>query len=111
MTVKMILLLLVITWGGSFASICLKRASGGNGIFGLLKDKFFWLGGILYGSAALLNILALRFIDFSLFMPLTSFTYIWTMLISAVFLKEKLSFRKLVGVLGIVVGAILITIG
>lgn len=108
---KMILLLLVITWFGSFASFSLKKASGGNGLFGLLKDKYFWLGGILYGSAALLNILALRFIDFSLFLPLTSITYIWTMIISVVFLHEKLSFRKIGGVLLILVGAILISVG
>ena len=48
-------------------------------------------------------------IDYSVVLPLTSITYIWTMLVSFLFLKEHISVKQIIGVSMIVVGAVLIT--
>ncbi|GAA5415828.1 4-amino-4-deoxy-L-arabinose-phosphoundecaprenol flippase subunit ArnE [Paraliobacillus ryukyuensis] len=65
-------------------------------------------GGICYGSGALLNIYVLKKVDYTVVFPLTSITYIWTFLIAALFLKEPMTLRKLVGVVCIILGTILI---
>lgn len=43
-------------------------------------------------------------------LPLTSITYIWTLVISYKFLKEKITFKKIIGIILIIVGAIIIAI-
>ena len=47
---------------------------------------------------------------YSVVLPLTAITYIWTLVISNRILKEKISRKKIVGVLCILVGAILIAV-
>lgn len=104
------ILLIAMTLLGSVASLFLKKASGHS----RLKEYFFdinlYIGGGLYLSAAILNIIVLRKLDYSLVLPLTSITYIWTMLISYAVLKEKITKKKMIGVLLILVGAVCISI-
>lgn len=100
------ILLLIMTMLGSVASLFLKKASGHSKIQGYLFDYNLYIGGILYLSSSVLNILILRKLDYSVVLPLTSITYIWTMLISYTFLKESITNKKLIGVLLILVGAI-----
>ena len=57
----------------------------------------------------LLNIFILRYLDYSIVLPLASITYIWTMVISVVCLKEKVTRKQMSGVLLIMIGAILVT--
>jgi len=45
-----------------------------------------------------------------LVLPLTSITYIWTMLVSYLALKEKITKNKIIGVILICVGAVLLVI-
>ncbi len=101
--------LIVMTLLGASASLFLKKASGSEGIFGLIKNVNFYAGGILYLLAALLNIYILKFLDYSVVLPLTSFTYIWTMALSYFVLKEKITGRKLVGVALILAGAVAVS--
>ena len=108
-TVVIILLLLVMTWMGTFASVFFKKASGSSGIKGLITNKYLWIGGLIYVGAAVMNIFVLRYLDYSVVLPLTSITYIWTMLVSFLFLKEHISVKQIIGVSMIVVGAVLIT--
>lgn len=98
------LIILVMTILGATASYFLKKASAEKGIAAMLKKYNIYLGGILYVIAALLNVYVLRFMDYSVVLPLTSITYIWTMLIAYWFLKERITRRKIVGVFCIVVG-------
>ena len=58
--------------------------------------------------AALINIFVLRHLDYSVVLPLTSITYIWTMILSYITLKEKISNKKIIGVCLIVVGALIL---
>lgn len=57
-----------------------------------------------------MNIWVLRFWDYSVVLPLTSLTYIWTMVLSYIILKEKISAKKIVGVILILAGAILVSL-
>ena len=99
---------------GAFASYFFKGASStvnGLHVTILLTQKTFWFGGLLYLVAAINNIFLLQFFDYSILLPMSSITYIWTMLIANRLLKEKITKRKIIGVCAIIVGAILISQG
>lgn len=102
-------LLIAMTLLGSIASLFLKRASGAGGIIKLLKNVNLYLGGLLYLIAAVINIYVLRFLEYSIVLPLTSITYIWTMILSYIILKEHISKKKIVGVFLIIIGAICVS--
>jgi drug/metabolite transporter (DMT)-like permease len=95
---------------GALASLCLKRASGFKSLKQLLLNFNFYLGGGLYFICALINIYVLKYLDYSTVLPLTSITYIWTIVLSYFVLKEKIGLRKIVGITGIIIGAFLIAI-
>ena len=73
--------LLVMTLLGSVASLFLKRASGEAGIIAMLKNINLYVGGFLYLLSAVINIWVLKWLDYSVVLPLTSLTYIWTMVL------------------------------
>lgn len=100
--------LIVMTVMGSIAAFCLKKASSSNNLIELIRNKFLYCGGVLYFLSALVNIYLLRILPFSVVLPITSITYIWTMLISYFLLKEKMSFKKISGVVLIVLGVVLV---
>lgn len=102
--------LIFMTLLGSVASLFLKRASGSDGIIGLIKNANLYVGGFLYLASAVLNIWILRFLDYSVVLPLTSLTYIWTMILSYLILKEKITKKKMAGVVLILIGAICVSI-
>ena len=99
---------------GAFASYFFKGASSsisGLNVMVLLTQKSFWLGAILYLLAAINNIFLLQYFDYSILLPLSSITYIWTMLIAKRLLGETITRRKIFGVIAIIIGAILISQG
>ncbi len=103
------LVLLIMTMLGAVASLFLKRASGSNGLVEMLKNVNLYIGGFLYVTSAVLNIWLLKILDYSVILPLTSLTYIWTMVLSYFILKEKITLKKMVGVCLILIGAIIIS--
>ena len=103
------IVLLVMTMFGSVASLFLKKASGSNDLIDMLKNINLYIGGFLYVSSAVLNIWLLKILDYSVILPLTSLTYIWTMILSYFILKEKITVKKIAGVCLILVGAIIIS--
>ncbi len=105
-----IIILLIMTFLGSIASLFLKKASGSEGLSSLLKNINFYIGGFLYAFSAVLNIVILRYLDYSVVLPLTSLTYIWTMILSYMILKEKISRKQFGGILLILAGAICISL-
>lgn len=108
--IELLLVILLMTVLGAVAGLFLKRASGSNGIVAMLFNINLYIGGSLYLVAALLNIYVLRFMEYSVVLPLTSITYIWTMVVSYLFLKEKITKKKIAGVCLIVVGAIVLVV-
>jgi drug/metabolite transporter (DMT)-like permease len=102
-------LVLLMTVMGAFAGLFLKRASGTKGLKDLLVNRSLYFGAGLYLLSALINIYLLRTMDYSVVLPLTSITYIWTMAISYSFLRERIGRGKIVGVALILIGAFLVT--
>lgn len=95
---------------GAFAGYNLKLASSAKGIRNLLHNKHFYLGGILYFVSSLLNIYILRYLEYSVVLPLTSITYIWTLILSYFFLKENITVKKVIGIIAIIIGAICVVV-
>lgn len=103
-------LLLFMTMIGAAASLFLKRASNSDGLFTMIKNLNLYIGGFLYLTSAVLNIWILQYLDYSVVLPLTSLTYIWTMILSYLILKEKITKKKIRGVILILAGAVCISI-
>ena len=103
------LCLLIMTLMGSVASLFLKIASASNGIKTLLLNPSLYAGGLLYLGSAVLNIILLRYLDYSVVLPLTSLTYVWTMVFSYIILKETITAKKIAGVVLIAIGAMMVS--
>ena len=102
--------LLIMTMLGSAAALFLKKASGTEGVFALIKNINLYIGGFLYLASAVLNIWILRYLEYSVVLPLTSLTYIWTMILSYIILKEKVTMKKIGGVILILIGAVCVSL-
>lgn len=103
-------ILLIMTILGSVASLFLKKASGSDGILAIIKNINLYIGACIYLVSAMLNIIVLRYLDYSVVLPLTSLTYIWTMILSYMILKERFTKRKVVGVVLILIGAVCVSL-
>lgn len=109
--IKNIVLCLVFTLSGAFGGYFFKKASNEKGsIIKILINKNLYIGGILYVIGASLNIVLLKHLNYTVVLPLTSLTYVWTMVISYFILGEKITVKKILGVLLIVTGAITLVI-
>ncbi|MGG7151225.1 EamA family transporter [Clostridium neonatale] len=104
------LLIFIMTACGGFAGLFLKKASSSYGIKNLILNLNLYIGGVLYLFGAIMNIYVLKFLDYSIVLPLTSITYIWTMIISYFILKERMTVKKVMGILFIVMGSILLAL-
>lgn len=104
------LILLIMTILGAFAGLFLKRASSCK-IKEIIKNYNLYLGGSLYVVSALLNVYVLSKMEYSFVLPFTAMTYIWTLLISFLILKEKINIKKIVAVCCIMGGAVLVALG
>lgn len=107
---KYYIYLIIMTLIGAFAALFLKKASNSKDIKALAFNSNFYIGGSLYFFSALINIFVLKFLPYSVVLPLTSITYIWTMIISYFILKEKVSRKQIIGVVFIILGAVALTI-
>jgi len=104
------MLLLVMTLCASFASFFIKKSTLGGTILGIIKNKFLYLGGLLYIIAIVFNIWLLKKLPFSVVVPLGSICYVWTLIIAGIFLKEKIGIGKIAGVLLILSGIVCIAL-
>jgi uncharacterized membrane protein len=102
------LLLALNTIIAAFAGYFLKSSGGGNGFIAILCNKNLYIGGFLYTLSSLISIWLLQRMPYSVFLPLGSVCYIWTLAISAKFLGEKISRCKVSGVALIVIGVLLV---
>ena len=104
------LLLLIGTLLGAFGGFYLKKSTGKEGISGIILSPFLYIGGFSYLISAVLNIIVLKYLPYSVVLPLTSITYIWSLVIAYYFLKEKITKVKIYGIVFIIIGAIFISI-
>ena len=107
---RLILSILLMTLFGSLGALFFKRgADGVTTLRSMLLSPRLWLGGCCYLAGAALNIWLLRGHDYSVIYPLSSLTYVWSLALSAVFLRERVTARKLLGVAAVCLGAFLLT--
>ena len=104
------IVLLIMTLLGSIAALFLKRTAECDGLLMLMKNINLYIGAFLYLLSAVLNIYVLHYLNYSVVLPLTSLTYIWTMILSYKILNEKITKRKIAGVSLILLGAICVAI-
>jgi drug/metabolite transporter (DMT)-like permease len=95
---------------GSVAALFFKRASLSGSLSHLLLNVNLYIGGGIYLVSAVICIIALRYLEYSVVLPITSLTYVWTLIIAGIFLKEKVTKRKVMGLVFIVCGAALIVL-
>lgn len=104
------LILITGTLLGAVASFFFKKASGSDQLVRTLLEPGLYIGGMLYLLSAFIDIYVLRHLEYSVVLPFTSITYIWTMLLACGILKEKATKKKIAGVGLIIAGAILVAI-
>lgn len=107
--IKYYILILLMSFVGSIASLFLKKASANLDFKKLFFNFNLYVGGTLYLLSAIINIYVLKYMEYSKVLPLTSFTYVITLILSGFLLKEKISRKKIMGVLLIIIGAIFIS--
>lgn len=106
--VMLLFLFILMTLFGAFGGYAFKRLSAYKP--GLNKGflLFFVTGGSFYFFGAVSNIILLRHLPYTVLYPLSSVTYIWTILISYFLLSEKITYNKILGIILIIVGAALL---
>lgn len=104
------LLALIMTFISSFGGYFLKKASNAHGVKALLGCKFLWLGGLFYVLSSIFNIWLLRIVDYSVAVPLGAMTYVWSFFIAKKLLGEKITRRRVLGIVLIISGVILIAL-
>jgi len=99
-----------MTLVAAFASFFLKKSTKNGMIFSIISNKYLYIGGFMYIIGSPFNIWLLKRMPYSVLIPLGSICYIWTMLIARFFLKEKIGWGKIVGVLLILSGVVCIAV-
>ena len=101
---------MAMTLNGALGAFFLKAGMDRvDGFLSMFRTPKLYLGGCCYLTGAVLNILLLRHLDYSVLYPMTAVTYVWSMLLSAAFLGERITRRKLVGVAAILVGVFILS--
>ena len=80
-----------------------------DGLASLFKNPRIYLGGCFYLIGAVLNILLLHRLPYSVLYPMTAITYVWSMALSAAFLGERLTKQKLMGMALILAGVLILS--
>ena len=106
---KIILLVIIMTLSGALGGYFFKRATTqSEKLYKVIFKPSLYFGGLFYVLGAGLNILILKELPYTVVLPLTSLTYVWTMAISYMVLNEKITRLKITGVTLILVGSILL---
>lgn len=104
------LAVLAMTLVGAMGAFFLKAGMDRvDSLASLFRTPKIYLGGCFYLAGALLNILLLRRLDYSVLYPMTAITYVWSMGLSAAFLGERLTGRKLAGVACVLAGVLILS--
>ena len=87
-----------------------KGAENVDNFLSLIFNFKIYIGGFFYVTAAILNIFVLKYLPYSIVLPLTAMTYIWTMILAKIALGEKITSNKIIGTILIILGSLLIAI-
>ena len=107
--ITIVLIVLLSNFFGAIGGLLLKKGSKNFKMsLSMIKNYYILTGGIVYVLAAGIFVYALNFGELTVLFPLTASAYIWTAILSAIFLKEHINLYKIGGILLIVLGAIMI---
>lgn len=108
-----VLLIFVMTFSGTLGAYFLKRTLAKIekiSIKDLILSPSLYIGGSCYVIGAVINIVLLRMMDYTVLYPMTSLTYIWTLIFSYFVLKEKITLFKIAAIIFVIAGVIIIAI-
>jgi drug/metabolite transporter (DMT)-like permease len=108
-----VMLVAIASFIGSFGALFLKAGASklNRGLRYLVFNGRLLLGVALFCASSVAYVVGIRRGELSVLYPLVSLSYIWTLLWSVLFLKERLSRNKIYGLLLIVAGIVLIGVG
>ena len=111
--VQSVALVALASFIGSFGALFLKggAAKAKGGIRNWLLNGRLIVGVALFVLSSLAYVVGLRKGELSVLYPMVSLSYIWTMLWSCLFLKERLTRNKVWGLALIVLGIVFIGMG
>jgi drug/metabolite transporter (DMT)-like permease len=105
-------LLILFTIFGSLGGFFFKRATLRSKDFrGIFFNYNTYIGFFLYFISAAINIYVLILLPYSIVLPCSAITYIWSLMLGNKFLMEYVGKFKVGGVILIIVGVILIVFG
>jgi hypothetical protein len=105
------MLLILFTIFGALGSFFFKiSANKSDNIVRILFNYNLYIGVALYIISAIINILVLLALPYTIVLPCSSITYIWSLYLSKTFLRENVGLLKLIGVAFISLGTIIIVI-
>ena len=78
--------------------------------YGYLKNWFWWLGMTLMIVGEICNFVAYAFVDAILVTPMGALSVVVTAILSAIFLKERLSFVGKLGCFNCIIGSVVIVL-
>lgn len=97
----------IMTLGGALGAYFFKLgAKHIDNVVSLLTQPLIYVGGLFYVASAFLNIYVLRYLEYSVVYPMTSITYIWSAILAKIWLDEKITWQKALGIGAICVGVI-----
>jgi len=108
-----ILLIFVMTFSGTLGAYYLKKTIAKIekiSIKALLLSPSLYIGGFCYVVGAVINIVLLGMMEYTILYPMTSLTYIWTLIFSYFVLKEKITLFKIVAIAFVTAGVIVIAL-
>lgn len=106
---KLVLMVFIMTLSGSLGAYFFKKASStADKLKNVIFEPSLYAGGAFYVFGAIVNIVILKYLPYTVVLPLSSVTYIWTLIISYLVLKEKITGRKITGVILILAGSFLL---
>lgn len=116
MTLIQILLINLGALVAAAGGICLKRLSDqldhesrlADLAIVVLKSPYFWAGGFCYVFPILLWTYLLKYMDLTKLQPLLAVVYIYTILLSFLFLGESPSVVRIFGIVLIIVGVVIV---
>ena len=104
------LVVLAMTLISAVGAFCLKAGMDRvNGFWSMFTNPRLYIGGFCYLAGAVMNIWLLSRLEYSILYPMTAITYIWSMALAWLFLKEQITRRKLVGMTVIIIGVWILT--
>lgn len=107
-----IILVLISTFMVSFGALYLKIGSKKvRNIKTLIFNKIIILSVLFFAGASVFYIWGLKHEDLSVLYPVISLSYVWVILLSIKFLKEKMNLYKWLGIIVIIIGVIFIGVG